>query len=77
MLDRSNRPVERLMPRAATPSRGIPTPVMNSPTKASHTLLPACCPKATGKIRLPAPKNIPKSILATETYSRKESFVFI
>ena len=64
---RSNSPELRLSPRAATPSRGSPTPVMQNPAMAGHRLAPAICPMWTGKIRFPAPKNRPNSILATET----------
>ena len=65
------------MPSAATPSRGSPTPVTSSPADAVSTRLPASCPIDAGKIRLPAPKNSPNSILPTASSSRKESFVFI
>ena len=37
----SNRPLLRLMPSAATPSSGRPTPVMMKPMSAGHMLRPA------------------------------------
>ena len=37
----SCRPLLRLMPCAATPRRGMPTPVISRPTMAGHTLRPA------------------------------------
>ena len=58
-------PPERLMPSAATPSSGRPTPVMRRPRIASQTFEPAIWPRCTGKMRLPAPKKRPKSMLAT------------
>ena len=39
--------------------------------------LPASCPRWTGKIRFPAPKNMPKSMMATEAYSWMDSFFFM
>jgi len=53
------------------------TPVMIKPMIAGRTLLPASCPKWTGKIRFPAPKNIPNRVLATIIVSFIVSFVFI
>ena len=35
--ERSNRLLERLRPSAATPSRGMPTPVMRKPATAAQT----------------------------------------
>lgn len=60
----SCRPLLRLMPCAATPRRGIPTPVISRPTMAGHTLRPAWLPRKMGKIRFPAPKNRPNSMVA-------------
>ena len=48
---------------------GIPTAVTNTPRKALSRLLPASMPIFAGKIRLPAPKNMPKSILVMVTVS--------
>ena len=76
-LPSSNRPPERLIPRAATARSGIPTPVTQKPATAGQTFLPAICPICTGNIRLPAPKNIPNSILAMYMYSLILSFSFI
>ena len=74
---RSVRPLERLIPRAATARRGMPTPVIRKPITAGHTLNPATCPMYTGKIRLPAPKNMPKSMLVIDTVSATVSFVLL
>ena len=68
------RPFSRLMPRAATLRSGSPTPVTRNPAAACHIFLPAICPIDTGKIRFPAPKNIPKSILATKIVSLNVNF---
>ena len=73
-LLRASRPLSRLTPSAATPSSGRPTPVNKKPTAAGHMCDPAICPMETGKIRLPAPKNKPNSMLATTMISRKVSF---
>ena len=37
-------PLLRLMPKAATPSRGRPTPVIRKPRTAAHMFRPATCP---------------------------------
>ena len=70
-------PLLRLMPSAATPSRGSPTPVTRKPTMAGHTLRPATCPIYTGKIRFPAPKNIPNSVPATRIFCRSVNFLVV
>src|SRR5699024_3366465 len=76
-LLRPRSPSSRLIPSAATPRSGSPTPVIRKPAAACHILLPASCPMDTGKIRFPAPKNIPKSMLATHTVSFLLSDLFI
>ena len=53
------------MPMAATPKMGMPTAVMMKPMIAGMTLLPAIWPRCTGKMRLPAPKNMPNNVPAT------------
>ena len=73
----SARPPQRLMPNATTPNSGRPTPVTNRPITAGQRWLPACCPIETGKIRFPAPKNRPNSILVMVTVSRNVRFFFI
>ena len=65
----SIRPSLRLMPMAAMPRRGRPTPVMTKPMIACHIFFPASCPMYAGKIRFPAPKNRPKSMVAMSTFS--------
>ena len=66
---RDTTPSHRLMPKATTASMGMPTAVINTPRKAIHRLLPASMPIFAGKIRLPAPKNMPNSILVMVTVS--------
>ena len=66
-----------VFPIAATARIGIVTAVIQKPSIAGHELLPAICPRCTGKIRLPAPKNIPNSVLATTMVSFIVSFLFI
>ena len=70
-------PSLRLMPMEATPSSGMPTPVIKNPTIAGHTLAPAFWPISAGKIRLPAPKNSPNSMLPTAMVSEKLNRFFI
>ena len=77
LLLKSKRPLLRLMPSAATPRSGRPTPVMSKPQMAGKSCAPASCPIRTGKIRLPAPKNKPNSMLAIETYSLTERLFFM
>ena len=77
LLLRSKRPLLRLMPSAATPRSGRPTPVMSRPQMAGKSCAPASCPIRTGKMRLPAPKNKPNSMLAIETYSLTERLFFM
>ena len=50
------------MPIAAIPKSGNPTPVIQKPMIAGILLAPDNCPIYTGKIKLPAPKNIPNNI---------------
>ena len=51
---------------AITPKIGKPTAVMRKPMKAESDSVPACTPSQGGKIRLPAPKNIAKSVRPTK-----------
>ena len=66
-----------VLPKAATARIGMLTAVIIKPIIAGHELLPASCPRCTGKIRLPAPKNIPNKVLATTIVSLSDNFVFI
>ena len=50
---------------------------MRKPAAACQIWLPAICPMDTGKIRFPAPKNMPNSMLATNMVSLKVSFFII
>ena len=67
-LDISIRPLLFDTPSATIPRSGIPTAVISIPINAGIKLAPALAPSIIGKIRLPAPKNIPKSIDATSAY---------
>ena len=62
------------MPMAATPKMGMPTAVTIKPMMAGMTFRPASWPRWTGKIRLPAPKNIPNSVPATRIFCRMVNF---
>ena len=73
----SRSPFSRLIPSAATPRMGSPTPVRRNPADACHTSAPASCPMETGKIRFPAPKKSPKSMLAITSDCRKFNFFVI
>ena len=42
---------------ARTDSNGNKTPVTKNPSVAGSQLWPANCPKCSGKIKFPAPKN--------------------
>ena len=57
---------EVLSATAITPKIGKPTAVMRKPMKAESDSVPACTPSQGGKIRLPAPKNIAKSVRPTK-----------
>ena len=57
--------------------RGRPTPVIQKPKVAKATVFPAFCPRDTGKIKLPAPNNIPKRREAIKRSSRPLTFFFI
>ena len=70
----SSSPELRDTPSATIPSSGSPTPVTRNPAMAAGLRLPASCPIYTGKIRFPAPKNIPNSIDASAAYCRAVSF---
>ena len=71
------KPSEWVMPMAATPKTGIPTAVMIKPIMAGMAFRPAICPRWTGKIRLPAPKNMPNSVPATNSFCRIVSFFVV
>ena len=73
----SKRPSLRLIPSAATPKSGMPTPVIKNPRIACQICAPAACPINTGKIRFPAPKNRPNSMLPTTIVSEKRNCFFI
>ena len=62
------------MPMAATPKMGMPTAVTIKPMMAGMTFRPASWPRWTGKIRLPAPKNIPNNVPATRIFCRMVNF---
>lgn len=51
--------------------------VMRKPADACHRLAPASWPMDAGKIRLPAPKNMPNNMLATRITSRSLSFFMV
>ena len=56
---------------AVMPRSGRPTPVVRKPSIASGVLVPAACPRAGGKIRLPAPKkmeNIMKPMVSSSLF---------
>ena len=59
---------------AATPKMGIPTAVTMKPMIAGMTLLPAIWPRCTGKMRLPAPKNMPNNVPATRIFCFEVNF---
>ena len=65
------------MPMAATPRMGMPTAVMIKPMIAGKALRPAIWPRWTGKIRFPAPKNIPNSVPATRIFCRSVNFLVV
>ncbi len=73
----ASRSSERLMPNAATPMSGRPTAVTMKPNAATKEFAPASWPMCTGKIRFPAPKNNPNSMLATAMSCRKFNLSFI
>ena len=50
------------IPMDIMPSSGKPTAETSIPKSASGISFPAFAPRMSGKIRLPAPKNIPKSM---------------
>lgn len=77
LLPSSRRPFSRLTPRAATARSGSPTPVIRNPAAAFHMSAPASCPMDAGNMRFPAPKNMPKSMLATVIISLKFSFFIL
>ena len=61
-FEASKSPLLFEMPIAAIPKSGNPTPVIQKPMMAGILLAPDNCPIYTGKIKLPAPKNIPNNI---------------
>ena len=50
---------------------------MINPKVAPITFLPANCPRCTGKIKFPAPKNKPNNVILNNNDSQIVSFVFI
>ena len=74
MLESVCSPSECVMPMAATPKMGMPTAVTIKPMMAGMTFRPASWPRWTGKIRLPAPKNIPNNVPATRIFCRMVNF---
>lgn len=62
---RLKSPVDLLAPIEITDKIGMHTAVTIKPKVAGTKLLPANCPKCTGKIRLPEPNIMPKRVLAT------------
>lgn len=57
------------MATAKTDNNGSKTPVIKNPTAAVPQFAPANCPRCSGKIKFPAPKNNPNSKEATTKYS--------
>ncbi|CRH65328.1 Uncharacterised protein [Chlamydia trachomatis] len=76
LLESSKRPFARLIARAVTPNNGKPTPVTIKPIAAGAELFPALAPRNTGKIRFPAPKNMPNNMTATYADSIIVKFLF-
>ncbi|EPH94296.1 hypothetical protein D920_02921 [Enterococcus faecalis 13-SD-W-01] len=64
---KSYNPVERVLLNAISAASGSNVEDNKNPPPAASQLLPACCPKKAGKIRFPAPKNIPKIKEANKT----------
>ena len=65
------------MAMARMPKRGRPTPLMQKPRVARDKFSPAICPKAGGKIKLPAPKKKENSIKPMGRILAKLKFLFI
>jgi hypothetical protein len=59
---------------ASTENNGNNTPVIKNPIVAISQLRPANCPKCSGKIKFPAPKNSAKIIEAITKYCLKFNF---
>ena len=76
LLDSCSKLSLLVLPIAATAKIGMVTAVMQKPKIAGQALLPAICPRWTGNIRLPAPKNMPNSVLATTMVSFMLSLLF-
>ena len=76
-LAKSKRPSLREIPIAIIPKKGRPIAVSIKPRLANNTLLPASCPKCTGNIKFPAPKNIPNNIDPTKIYWESERVCFM
>ena len=76
-LAKSKRPSLREIPIATIPKNGRPMAVSIKPILARKILLPASCPRCTGNIKFPAPKNIPNSIDPTKIFWESESVRFM
>ncbi len=74
---KSRKPLLPDKPIARIPMNGKPIAVTRKPIKAHQNCVPAICPSSIGKIKFPAPKNIPNNIVPMMAYVENGTFACI